>query len=140
MMSEQDTVGDRTLSGLIGLYKADPRSTYARVSYRTRTGYEKLCRRIELERGSVIVRQIKNEDLISWHKEWTLKGRTIAHGLMLMLRTVFGFSGTVLEDQDCKRLAVALYEMRLRLPQTQKVWMTPEQAIAVRDAANKRGM
>jgi hypothetical protein len=139
-MSEQTPIGDRTLTSLIDLYKTDPRSTYSAVSYYTRFNYERHCRRIEFDHGSMPLRQIQNDDLINWHKEWAESGPSIAHTLMMTLRNVFRFGVTVLKDEECERVAVALYKMDLRVARPKNIGMTVEHAIAVREVANRRGM
>jgi hypothetical protein len=139
-MSEQVAIGSGTLMSLIGWYKSDPRSAHGNLGYHTRTNYENLCRRIEIERGGLPVRQIQNDDLVNWHKEWAAGGPSIAHSLMVMLRTVFVSGATALKDGECERLAVALYKMRLRVPRPENAAMTVEQATALRERANRRGM
>lgn len=139
-MSEHGSIAERPLASLIGQYKTDPRSPFLHVAYHVRKNYQRLCRRIEVEHGSVRVGQITSGDLAKWRDQWSSCGPAITHDLMRRLRAIFVFGGTVLDDQKCKSLAVAVHELHVRLPRTQRARMTVEYVLALRSSASKRGM
>src|ERR1700722_7407583 len=107
MMSEPATIGDGALRSLIELYKTDPRSGYANLGFSARKNYECNCRKIDSEHGNLAVRNITNDDLINWHKEWVQRGPSSAVKLVMTLRQVMHFGEAVLKDKECERVAVA---------------------------------
>jgi hypothetical protein len=139
-MTGQFSIADGSLADLIGLYRTDPRSPYHDLGYNTRTNYNNYCRRIERDHGSLIVRQIRDETLITWHEDWSSSGPQAVYSIMVMLRTVFVFGGNIIGDRHCQRLATAVYAMRVRAPKTKRGHITREQVIAVREAAHQRGV
>jgi hypothetical protein len=79
--------------------------------------------------------------LVSWHREWQGDDKiAIAHALISRLRDAFRFGAIFLEDAECIRLLAALKEMRFEKPGPRlNATMSPEHAIAIREAAHCRG-
>jgi hypothetical protein len=132
---------DGTLMGLIRCYQADKDSPYHKARYRTREHYTNLLRRLEVEHGLTSLEEIKGRVLVAWHAEWSSGGRiAMAHYWMGMLRTIFGFGATLLEDEECERLCGVLHKMRFKMPKPRSERMTAEQATAIRAQACKAGL
>lgn len=131
---------DGTLRTLIAVYQTDPDSTYHKLRYRSRLNYDNLSARIDRERGHLALAEIKARVLMAWHKEWAEGGRVaMAHSLIGMLRTLFAFGATMLEDPECERLCGVMHKMRFQMAKPRTDLITAEQATAVRDKAREMG-
>jgi hypothetical protein len=132
---------DGTLAGLIKCYQTDPDSRYHKTRYRTRLHYTGLLRRLDIEHGQTQLEDIKGRGLVGWHAAWSDGGRVaMAHYWMGMLRTLFGFGATILEDEECERLCGVLHKMRFKMPKPRNERMTAEQATNIRAQARKEGL
>lgn len=143
---------DGTLRGLIRCYQTDKDSTYLKLRYRTRQNYDSCLRRLETgvwkdsqgtERstGDVPLAEIKARLLKRWHEEWSAGGKLyMGHGMVGILRTLFGFGATILEDDDCIRLSGVMHNMRFPMGRPRSSIITADQVVAVRKAAHDLGM
>jgi hypothetical protein len=131
---------DGTLSSLIRCYQTDKDSSFQSLRYRTKQSYESLCRRIELDHGIEHLDSLKARSFLRWHEDWGATGHVaMAHSLMRMLRNLFGFGFTMLEDDQCERLCAILSKMRFKMPPARSERLTAAQAIAIRALAHTMG-
>jgi hypothetical protein len=132
---------DGTLSSLIRCYQTDKDSSFQSLRYRTKQSYESLCRRIELDHGIENLADLKARSFLRWHEDWGSTGHVaMAHSLMRMLRNLFGFGFTMLEDDQCERLCAILSKMRFKMPAARSERLTAAQAIAIRAQAHAMGL
>lgn len=134
-------VFDGTLRGLMEAYRRDPDSTYRKLRYKTRTHYDFLIDAIDKQYGGEWLTEIKGRTLLRWHEGWTAKDTTItiAHNKVGLLRTVFRFGRTILENPECERVASILSGMKFKMPKAREERVTAEQANAIRGMAHKKG-
>lgn len=131
---------DGTLRGLMRAFRTDPDSRYHGVRYHSRRYYDRLMSLIDREHGGQVLSEIKIRAFVTWHKAWIAEGKTsIAHAKMGMLRTVFSFGATLLEDDDCARFSGALGKMRFPMEKARIERLTAAQAAAVRAQAHAAG-
>ena len=134
------TTFDGTLSGLMNIYRRDPDSTYRNLRYKTRVHYDSLMSAIEREYGGIYLSELKARTFLRWHEGWIAKGAVAgAHGKIGLLRTMFGFGATILENEDCQRLSGVLSKMRFQMPKSRDERLTAEQAAAIRAVAHQKG-
>lgn len=147
------TAYDYTVQGLIDCYMTDELSTYHEVRFFTRKHYQTLCRVMaktvwkeegdEIERtvGETLIAEIKARHVKRWHRIWTAGGTKLpmGHAIVGMLRGLVGFGVTILEDDQCTRLAAILHLLRFPMGKSRDVALTAEQVIAVRELAHKKG-
>ena len=142
---------DGTIRGLSRAYQTDPDSAYHTKRYRTKLNYSDVLRRIEQETwtaddgvrviGEERLEDIKARTLLRWHEQWSAGGKiAMGHGLMGMLRIIFGFGATILENEECDRLCGVMHKMRFKMPKHRTERMTAEQAIAIRSMARRMGL
>lgn len=133
---------DGTLKSLATCYQSDPDSRYHRVRYRPRQNYDSMIRRILEGHGDELLVNIKGRTVNRWYEEWKSRGATTAHGLVGMLRILFGFGATIIDDEvcndECDRLCGVLHKMRFEMPRPRNERLTAEQATAVRIEARKK--
>jgi hypothetical protein len=140
--SEQPTQAHPTSSGgsiasLIAAYKADPDSPFQKVRFRTRGHYESVCRRIDGDYGDVLIKDINARTLLQWHEDWSGAGRVaMAHALIGMVRMLFSYGASILEDPECQRLCGVLNKMRFKMAKPRTEQFTEEHANAIRKAAH----
>lgn len=131
---------DGTLCGLVACYETDKDSRYKKLRYCTQQNYATLTKRLIKDRGDEKICEIKARHLLRWHEEWIELGHTtMAHSLIAMLRTLFGFGATILEDDECERLCAVMHKMRFEMAGRRRERLTAEQAIAIRRQAHKMG-
>jgi len=120
---------DAILLGAIGDPRiTDPRSPYQKVSPSTKANYDSLTKRVMDDRGEAELATLKGSTINEWHDTWAQSGRSMAHALVTMLRMVFGFGATVLEDRECERLSMIMHKMKFEpLPKRTEV-LTLQQA------------
>jgi hypothetical protein len=131
-------VYDGTLRGLIGAYQTDPVSPYQKVRFASRRNYDALL--VALTKA--LPRDLRIEDIRprvvhEWHKEWTERGVSQAHGIIAMLRMVVSFGAIYLECEVCQQKRSLLSGMRFPMLPARKEVLTADMAIAVRAAAHK---
>lgn len=134
-------VFDGTLKSLSGCYRSDPDSSYKRnTRHKTREYYDTLCRRIVKDHGDERLIDIKARHILRWHEDWTGGGKvTMAHALVGMLRTLFTFGSTILEDAESERLSGAMSSMRFKMPKARDARLEAKHVIAIRAKAHEMG-
>lgn len=131
---------DGTLDGLCQSYQTDKDSKFKTLRYATREYYTTLMRRIIKDHGIEDLRDIRARELISWHGKWTEdSGVSMAHALVGMMRTLFGFGATYLESEECERLSGVLHRMRFKMARPRNECLTAAHAIAIRSMAHECG-
>jgi hypothetical protein len=129
---------DGTLRSLMRAYKTDPDSQYRKIRYNSRVHYDALMSLIETEHGDKLLSDLKGRTFSRLHEDWTAGGKiAIAHAKMGMLRVIFGFGATMLEDEDCGRLSGILSKMRFAMPKPRTERLTAAQAVAIRAKAHE---
>lgn len=141
---------DGTIRTLVDQFQTDEDSPYRKIRYRTRQNYDSILKRIVADHGAVHLGRsfdaegnptepLKARKFLRWHEEWSKRGVTAAHGFMTMLRMLFRFGATFLEDADCERLCTVMKGLPFKVGAPRTVRLTAEQAIAVRAEAHRRG-
>jgi hypothetical protein len=129
---------DGTLRSLMRAYKTDPDSQYRKIRYNSRVHYDALMSLIETEHGDKLLVDLKGRTFSRLHEDWSAGGKiAIAHAKMGMLRTLFSFGATLLEDNDCGRLSGILSKMRFAMPKPRTERLTAAQAVAIRAKAHE---
>jgi hypothetical protein len=132
---------DGSLRSLIACYRNDADSPYRKLRYRTKIYYDTLCRRIEHDHEDEQIADIKARTMLRWHEDWTAGGHVaMAHAMVGMARTLFGFGATILEDEQCERLCGVLHKMRFTMAKPRSERLTAEQVIAIRAQAHRMGL
>jgi hypothetical protein len=104
-----------TLQQLIDQYRNDADSSFLKLQHQVRLRRERMLTRISREHGGSELRDIRTRTLIAWHREWVSDGKlSMAKALIDILRVLFRFGASILEDQECGRLSDALQEVRLQ--------------------------
>lgn len=135
-----ETAFDKTWRSLIVCYQTDKHSNYRNVRHFTRRFYDKLCQRIDRDRGSESVQDFKVRNSLAWHQEWSASGHIpLAHALMGMVRTLVNFGADFLEDEDCVRIAGILHRRRFKQGSAREAHLGVDQVVAVRAEAHKQG-
>lgn len=141
---------DGTLRTLIDQFQTDADSPYRKVRFRTRKNYDSILKRIVADHGGVPLGRafdgegnptepLKARRLLRWHEEWSKRGITTAHGFMTMLRMLFRFGATFLEDPECERLCTVMRGLAFKVGGARTQRLTAEQATAVRAGAHRQG-
>lgn len=141
---------DGTIRTLVDQFQTDEDSPYKKVRYRTRLNYDSMLKRIAADHGDVRLgggfdsdgnptEPLKARKLLRWHEEWSKRGVTAAHGIMTMLRMLFKFGATFLEDDECQRLSGIIKGLPFANGGARTERLTAEQATAVRAEAHRRG-
>lgn len=125
-----------TIRKLIADYRSDAVSPYQKLRYRTKENYDSLLRRLDTDHGSVALADIRYRSLREWHGAWSAGGKiSIAHSLVGMLRTLFSFGLTILEDKECERLSIVLHKSKFEMGKPRTERLTAAQAEAIRTTA-----
>jgi hypothetical protein len=130
---------DLTVASLFERYKRDSASAYQKIGFKSRIHYDALMVGILKEYGDRALSDINARVLQEWHGVWSEGGKVaVAHSKIGMLRRLFGFGASVLEDAECTRLATVLHTMRFKLPRRRTERLTAEQVVAIRAKAHER--
>lgn len=134
-------VYDGTIGSLMMAYKTDPDSPYrSKIRYASRKHYDALMELIRREHGDVALAELKGRTLLRWHQDWSKDGKVaVAHAKIGMLRTLFSFGTTMLEDDECEKLSAILSKMRFPMPKPRTERLTAAQANAIRAKAHEMG-
>jgi hypothetical protein len=131
---------DGTLISLMTCYRTDPDSSFKKLRYHSKQYYETLMGLIQGEHGGKELREINARSFRRWHEGWSEGGKAaVAHGKIGMLRTLFGFGATILEDPECIRLRGIMSGLRFEMPKARTERLTAEQATAIRAMAHEKG-
>jgi hypothetical protein len=128
------------ISDLIAAYTTDPASAYGALRYGTRNSYDSRLRIIGTDLGTKEIAALRTRDILLAYQSWLLRGTTMAHGLVGMLRTLAGYGGTMLECDDCLTLAGKMRLMRFKMGTARSVRITAPQVIAIRRTAHAMGL
>jgi hypothetical protein len=127
-----------TLQQLIDQYRNDSDSSFLKLQHQVRLRRERLLSRIGREHGGRELQDIRTRTLIAWHREWVSDGKlAMAKALVDVLRVLFRFGASILEDQECGRLSDALEEVRLQNSTSRSEPITSEYVRAIRAAAHE---
>jgi hypothetical protein len=131
---------DQSIASLVDRYRADERSPYRKLQYRTRISYDSLIKRIIKDCGNAKLADLKKRNFQDLYEDWTAAGKiAMAHSLATMLRGLINFGAATLEDSECERLAVALHNMEFSMPKRRTERLTANQANEIRAMAHKMG-
>lgn len=124
---------DGTVRSLIRFYWSDPTSPVHKNEPCTQDHYRILCRRLERDCGSTFIADLTAREITRLYQLWSDNGAKVhmGHSVVCMLRIVSNFGATLLEDDDCNRLAAILHKMRFPMGKARKERMTHEQVTAV---------
>lgn len=132
---------------LIACYEEDKDSSYKKLEYKTRENYASLTRRIYKDMGELPLESIKARDLLRVHEKWVEPNEpgdepktAMGHSLIGMFRTLVNFGATILESEECERLASVLHKMKFKMGRPRGERITFEQADAVRAMAHTMGL
>lgn len=130
-----------TLKQLIGFYRTDEHSPFRKLNYAVRMKQERMLARLMREHGNVSLQSIRARTLISWHDNWLGEQNKVAmaHALISLLRVLFRFGRTILEDPECARLLNHFSELRFKKSAPRIQTISSEYAIAFRVQAHERG-
>src|SRR5581483_2752519 len=132
---------DGTIKGLCEVYQKDPDSSFRYLRFRTPLHYEYLCRRLCELYGDKHLSEIKARDFRRWNEEWAADGKvSMGHAMITILRIVMNFGRTILEDEDCARLATFLHGMKFKDGKPRDSILTAEQVDAIRAEAHRQGL
>lgn len=133
-------VYDGTLRGLIGAYQTDPVSPYHKVRFASRRYYDGLL--VALTKAlprDLRIEEIRPRTVHEWHKEWSERGLSQAHGIISMLRMVIGFGAIYLECEVCQQKRALLSGMRFKMLPPRKEILTADMATKIRAEAHRVG-
>jgi hypothetical protein len=128
------------VSDLIRSYRTDPASSHHGNRRLTRQHSDCLCRIIEADLGAREVADIRTRDITLTYQAWQQRGVPMAHALIGKLRTLMNFGATMIEDDDCARVAVRLRGMRFKQGKPRQQFITHEQVLAIRRTAHAMGL
>ena len=133
------SVFDGTIRTLINCYQTDPDSRYRKKRYATRRNHDTMLRRIAEKHGHEQLSDIKGRTLLKWFEIWSDEGRKLATGQSFkgLMRVLFAFGFTILEDEECERLCNTMSKMQFEGPKSRNQAITAEQATAVRVTARE---
>lgn len=131
---------DGTLTSLMTCYRTDPDSSFKKLRWHSKQYYETLMGLIAKDHGGKELKEINARFLRRWHEAWATGGKlAVAHGKIGMLRTLFGFGATILEDPECIRLRTIMSGLRFEMPKPRTEQLTADQATAIRAMAHQKG-
>ena len=137
---------DGTLSGLIRCYRTDPDSTYHKLRYHVRRNYDYKLKRLDAKLGDKTMAEFKGRMFNRWYDEWAAPDKTdgrpkldMAHAMISMLRTVFNFGATIIEDPDCERIGRLLHGLRFKKGKQREEALSSAQADLLRPLAHSMG-
>ena len=139
-----------TVASLIHCYRKDKDSTYHKCRISSRRYYDALCAAIlkeswddngtERPLAETEISEIKARLMLRLHEKWkTLRGVTMAHGMVGMIRTLCTFGSTILEDEECERLGNMLGKMRFEMAKPRESHLEADQIVAVRAELRAKG-
>lgn len=131
---------DGTIRSLIVHYQTHKFSPYKKIRAGSRETYNRLCRRIMLEHGKQEVSTIDSEMVMEWHEKWMGDGKVaLASSLVTMLRSLLKFGGSLLKNDDCRKLKGDLHDVRFPGPKAGTIAITAEEVMAFRAKARELG-
>lgn len=132
---------DGTIASLIDLYQDDENSPYYRIRENTRASYDHDLKLLRRGIGARHVAELTGKDFARWYESFAAPKteggpRRVrrAHGLITMLRILFGY-GKAMREEGCREMVEVLEEMRFETPARRRVTMDFAHASAVVDQA-----
>lgn len=122
----------QSIEALVWAYKSDRYSPYARVRECTRNHYDQLCKRLIRDHGDVLVGDINAYTVMAWHQAWLGPDGShvpMAHGMLMMLRTVVGFGSVMQGKEECRRLREVLSGLRFPMGKPRTQTLTTKQVL-----------
>lgn len=139
----ESVVFNGTLSGLMHCYRSDPDSNFKKkggLRYASKTYYSALMSLIGREYGSVYLSELKARTFLRWYEDWSKDGKVAgAHARMKMLRTLFSFGASMLEEEECQRLSAILSKMKFAMAPARSERLTADQVVKIRAKAHELG-
>lgn len=137
---------DGTVRGLIRCYQTDPDSSFHELRFKSKQFYCDMMGLLDKRVGEVGLSSITGRRIKQWYNALA-EPKTPdsppriprAHACMAMLRILFGFGHTILEDDHCRRLKEIMGELEFAQGRPRSVAITAEQAVAVRRKAHEMG-
>lgn len=130
---------DGTLAGLLDRYLTDPKSPFVNLRFHTRKYYTICCKRLQKEHGTEVVDQIGMTTFEDWHRRWTVaNGSSMAKALITILRLVFSFGATRLQDLHCIRISLTLSKMKFKTTKSRAVKLNRDQALLICAEAHRQ--
>ena len=121
-------------------YLTDPLSEHHKNRYVTQRAYYNNIRRPLADLGEADLDTLTVREIKEAHARWATRGRlSMAHSLVTILRIVVGFGAGILEDAGCQRIRGAMSAVSFPNAKPREMWMTAEQAAAIRDIATING-
>lgn len=130
-----------TVKSLVTCYQNDPLSTHKKKRFHVRKNHDMTLRRMVERYGHIDLADIKARTVLEWHAEWSDGGQKLAmaHMFVGMLRTMFAFGTTILEDDQCERLTGIMHHMRFPMPKPRTERLTLAHAKAIIASAYEFG-
>ncbi len=139
----ESVVFNGTLGGLMHGYKSDPDSPDKKkggLRWNSRNYYNALMSLIGREFGSVYLSELKARTFLRWYEDWSKDGKVAgAHAKMKMLRILFNFGASMLEEEQCTRLALVLSKTKFAMAPPRSERLTAEQVTLIRAKAHEMG-
>lgn len=138
-------VFDGTIASLIGLYATDEESPYRDLKYSTQQAYDDDLKILTRTVGARRIDKLSGQDFRRWYNNLKPPAKAggperlrRAHGVMTMLRILFGYGATV-GLPNCARLKTVLTEMRFKTAPAREAVLTYDQAVAFIAKARELG-
>lgn len=138
---------DGSWRSLIACYETDPDSSFRKLRYATKKNYLPLMKRLFQDVGPDEVASMKARDMLRLHENWTRPNEpggkpktTVGHSLVGMVRILVNFGATILESEECEKVANMLHRMKFKMGKPRGEQITADQAEAVRAELHRRGL
>lgn len=134
---------DMSIKDLVNAYQTDKASRWHKRRYATRKNNISVLANIVDRHGAVLLKDIRFRDLTLWHDEWSHGGTKLAmgHHCLGLLRAMFGYGLSILEDDECERLCNIMPKLRLETGNNPREGaLSFEQVEAVIEQAYKMGL
>jgi hypothetical protein len=126
---------------VIEKYLTHKDSPYHKLKFSSRGNYDWMLGVLNRGHGDKRLADLKERDIRRFYEEWAADGKmTTARGLIGMVRQLFNFGATILEDTECERLSAAIHRMRFPMVKPRNQQLTADQANAVRAKAHEMGL
>lgn len=127
-----------TISALIAKYRDHEKSPYKTLKHKSREHYDNLLRLIGRDYDNVHLADISAATFDEWHAKWAEGGKlSIAFSKIAMVRGLFGFGTSQLEDPECGRLFGILGKKKFAAPKARTQQLTAAQANLIRVKARE---
>ena len=132
--------GPTTVGDLIKSYTEDKDSPYHALRYKTRDYYYHQLKRIQKEYGGLKLADLTADAIESIYDARAAGGTpSMGFALVNILRILINYGATVIQDSECERLAGAVKRVKKRSHSPRGVYISAEQAEAIRAEAHRQG-